>query len=209
MSILNKIAYFQNRRDEIPNQELARELVQTKDIQGIREIAENLWNKEKNIQSDCLKVLYEIGYLDPELITDYLDDFLKLLKNRNNRLIWGGMIAIATIADIKASDIYPHRELIQKTIEQGSVISIDNGIKILSAIASKDEAYNQEIFPYLAHHLQTCRSQDVTRHAEYILIAVNSANKSYFISILEKRVADMTDTQLTRIRKLMKVLQKS
>jgi hypothetical protein len=60
MSVLNQIAHFQNRRDEVPNQELARELAMRKDSQGIREITENLWNKDRTIQADCLKVLYEL-----------------------------------------------------------------------------------------------------------------------------------------------------
>ena len=39
--MLNRIAYFKGRRDEVPNQELARDLAATEDIAGIREIAEN------------------------------------------------------------------------------------------------------------------------------------------------------------------------
>ena len=39
MSVLNKIAYFQNRRDEVPNQELARQLAEKKNKKGIQEIA--------------------------------------------------------------------------------------------------------------------------------------------------------------------------
>jgi hypothetical protein len=92
MSALDRIAHLQNRRDEVPNQELARELAAQKDHQGIREIAENLWNDDKNIQADCVKVLYEIGYIDPFLIAGYADDFLKLLRSRENRLVWGGRL---------------------------------------------------------------------------------------------------------------------
>jgi len=56
MSVLNKIAYFRNRRDEVPNQELAQKLAAAKDRKGIREIAENLWNENPQVQSDCLKL---------------------------------------------------------------------------------------------------------------------------------------------------------
>ena len=59
MSTLPRIAYYQNRRDEVPNQELAKELAAKKDRQGIQEIAANLWSEYSQIQSDCLKVLYE------------------------------------------------------------------------------------------------------------------------------------------------------
>ncbi len=82
MSTLDKIAFFQNRRDEVPNQILAKELAETKNVDGIREIAANLENKNKNIRSDCLKVLYEIGYLDPDLIADYWSAFLELAQKQ-------------------------------------------------------------------------------------------------------------------------------
>jgi len=39
MIVLNRIAYFQNRRDEVPNQELARELAESDNHVGIQEIA--------------------------------------------------------------------------------------------------------------------------------------------------------------------------
>ena len=87
MSILNRLASLQNRRDEVPNQELARDLATRRDETGIREIAENLWNKDKNIQADCIKVMYEIGYIEPGLIAFYAGDFIKLLKSKNNRLV--------------------------------------------------------------------------------------------------------------------------
>jgi hypothetical protein len=204
MSVLNKIAYFQNRRDEVPNQELARELAETKNLEGIREIAENLWNKEPNIQSDCLKVLYETGYLTPELIADYADDFLKLLKSRNNRMVWGAMIALAAIASLKADELYPHIEEIKKTMENGSVITVDNGVKVLTAIAASKEEYAQEIFPYLLDHLANCRIQDVARYAETILPAIDSGNKNKFVAILENRMEDMSDAQLARVKKVLK-----
>jgi hypothetical protein len=65
MSVLHRIAYYQNRRDEVPNQELARDLAARNDRAGIREIAKNLWNQDAAVQNDCIKVLYEIGAIQP------------------------------------------------------------------------------------------------------------------------------------------------
>jgi len=42
MSSLDRIAYFQGRRDAVPTQELARDLAAREDQAGIREIAEAL-----------------------------------------------------------------------------------------------------------------------------------------------------------------------
>ncbi len=70
MSVLQRIAHFQNRRDEVPNQELARDLAARRDLDGICEIAENLRNKNKGIQADCLKVLCEIDIAKRHIVQE-------------------------------------------------------------------------------------------------------------------------------------------
>jgi hypothetical protein len=206
MSVLQQIAYYQNRRDEVPNQELAKELATKKDRKGTREIAANLWNENAQIQSDCLKVLYEIGYLQPELIAPYAEDFLKLLHSRNNRLVWGAMIALGTVADLKADVIYPHVAEIEQVMDQGSVITKDNGVKVLALVAAQNAAYNQQIFPYLLHHLETCRPKDVPQHAEKAVVAVTARNKLQFIAVLEKRLVDLQGAQAARVQKVIKLV---
>jgi len=87
MSVLEKFACLQFQKDEVPNQELAKELAHKKDRRGIQEIADNLRNKDKNIANDCIKVMYEIGYLEPKLISTYTEEFIKLLQSKNNRMV--------------------------------------------------------------------------------------------------------------------------
>jgi len=209
MAVLDQIAFFQNRRDDVPNQELASKLVETKDLNGIREIAENLWNKNPAIQSDCIKVLYWTGYLAPELIAGYAEDFLKLLRSRNNRMVWGGMIALSTIAEIVADDIYPGVPEIKKAIENGSVITVDGGVQTLAILASTSDGRCSELFPYLINVLETCRPKSVAQYAEKILVAVNSENKNRYISLLEKRLEDLSGTQITRVKRVIKQANQS
>jgi hypothetical protein len=202
MSILQKIAFYQDRRDEVPNQEAARELARTRNQADIREIADNLWNKEPNIQSDCLKVLYELGYLAPELIAGYVDDFLKLLKQRNNRLVWGGMIALSTIASMQADRLFPHVETIKKVMASGSVITNDAGIKMLTGIAAQKEEYRHKILPYLLERLSISRPVDAPRYAEIILACITPSGKAEFIAILEKWMETAEGSRLARLKKV-------
>lgn len=205
MSALDRIAHFQNRRDEVPNQELARDLASKKDRAGIREIAKNLWNKDKGIQADCIKVLYEVGFIEPALIAGHVEAFIKLLKSRNNRLVWGGMIALGTVADLKADVIFAHLAEIQKVMNAGSVITLDNGVQTLALVASKGGKYNKAIFPYLLDHLETCRPKDVPQHSEKTLPAVvNSSNKKEFIAVLEKRMEDLSSSGISRVKKVLR-----
>jgi hypothetical protein len=182
--------------------------VETQDLEGIHEIAANLWNKDVNIQSDCLKVLYEVGYLAPQLIAAYADDFVRLLKSRNNRLVWGAMLALSTIAPVTADALYSHVSEIQRAMQRGSVITTDAGVLTLAAIAATGNERRRAIFPFLLNHLQTCRPKDVPQHAEKTFAAVDAANKDEFINTLEKRMEDMSSAQAKRVRKTIQQAQK-
>lgn len=204
MTTLNRIAHFQNRRDEVPNQELARDLSAKKDKAGVREIAEHLWDKNANIAADCIKVMYEVGYIDPSLIAAYVEDFVKLLKSKNNRLVWGAMTAIAEAARTNPDGVFKHLAEIKKAMDEGSVITVDNAVKALALTAAAKGEYNKTIFPILLKHLQTCRPKDVAQHSEKSLPAVNATNKSEFIAVLEKRMTDLSGSGLARVKKVIK-----
>ncbi|MBN2149656.1 MAG: hypothetical protein JW726_19870 [Anaerolineales bacterium] len=204
MSVLDRLACAQGRRDEVPNQTLARQLVEAKDAQAIAVLAENLWNKKSEISSDCLKVLYEVGYLDAALIAPYSADFIRLLKSRNNRMVWGAMIALSTVAELAADAIYPQRAAILKAMAHGSVITMDAGVKTLAGIASTSAERRQEIFPYLLQHLATCRPKDVPQHAESTLRAVDAENMAAFVAVLQKRLSDLAGAQVKRVEKVIK-----
>src|SRR5690349_10050975 len=207
MSVLNRLASSLGRRDELPNQELARELVARTDQAGIRELVENLSNKDKNIQADCIKVLYEVGSLEPELIAEYADVFVKLLRSKNNRLVWGGMTALAEVAKANPDAVFQHLDEIKKARETGSVITVDNAISTLAHTAAAKEEYNKVIFPYLMEHLAGCRPKEVPQHAERALPAVHSSNKAGFINVLEKRIEDLAGSGLARVKKVIRQSQ--
>jgi len=208
LSVLEKIAYYRNRRDEVPNQELARELAETENRDGIREIAQNLWHKNKSVQSDCVKVLYEIGYINPDLISGYIDGFLKLLKSKTNRMVLGGMIALATIAENKPAEIWAKINDVIYAVENGTLITVVWGIKTLARVASTNKKYSERIFPFLIENLKNSIPRDLLLHAESTLPAVDSENKKEFLAVLDSRKSELKPSQLARYGKLLKNLTK-
>jgi len=204
--VLDRIAFFQNRRDEVPNKLLAKELAEKENKVGIKEIAENLRNKNQNVQSDCLKVLYEIGYLKPVLIADYTQNFLALLKSKNNRMVWGAMIALATIADKKPKEIYARLVDVTDAMDKGTLITVVWGTKVLAKVAAADKTYKKKIFPLLTSQLKKCLPRDVPMQAESILPAIDADNKQEFLSIIDERKPEMTASQLSRLKKVTKSL---
>jgi len=204
MSVISKLASSLDRKDEVPNQLLAREIVTSKDAATVRELVENLSNKDAAIASDCIKTLYEIGYQNPTLVTPYVDEFVRLLFNKHNRLVWGSMITLATIAAHAPDKVFEARERIKTAMREGSVITIDNGVKVLAQVAACKPEYEQELFPYLLEHLKRCRTKEVPQHAESTLVCVNAGNKQSFEKVLTDRMPEMTASQASRIKRLLR-----
>ena len=123
MSVIEKLAFSLNRRDEVPNQQLAKEIVGKNDSHSIQQLVENCSNKNRNIQSDCIKVLYEIALLKPQLVANYIKEFIALLDNKNNRMVWGALITIDNITLQKPKEVYAALPKIIETADKGSVIS--------------------------------------------------------------------------------------
>ncbi len=125
MSVLSKLATSLERSDEVPKQRLAIEIAASEDHKAVQELVDNLTNKNKDIQSDCIKVLYEIGAIKPDLIASYVDTFVDLLSHRNNRLVWGAMTALGTVASVDTSMITKYTDKIIEATDKGSVITQD------------------------------------------------------------------------------------
>ncbi len=199
MSVLGKLASAQGIKSDVPNQKLAQALATNDDVVTIRERVEHLHGKEKRIQSDCINVLYEIGSLKPALIAEYVDDFLSLLTNRNNRLVWGAMTALSTIAALRANEMFTFRERIMKAIEEGAVMTVDADIRALSGVAAADTKYNTTLFPYLLEQLRSCRPKSVAQYAERIFWAVTDENVHQYLDVLNVRKNILKPSQLKRV----------
>lgn len=210
MTVIDYLATNLNKRDEKPNQALALEIMKGSRLDWIKELVDNLSHKDKNIQSDCIKVLYEIGENGaPQLIAPYLNDFGNLLTSKNNRLIWGAMIAIDTITSVDPKGVYELLPYIQKTIDKGSVITIDHGVGILAKLSAHQD-FSRKSFPLLVEQLAKCPIKQLPMYAEKSLVAINQTNVKHFIEFLESRLPEIDkESQKNRIEKIVKTLKKS
>jgi hypothetical protein len=209
MTAIDLIATNLNKRDDKPNQELAVEIIQSKRKDWVKELVDNLQHKDKNIQSDCIKVLYEIGERgSADMIAPYCKDFGEILKSKNNRLIWGAMTALDMITLINPKWIYDLLSLIISTIDKGSVITIDHGVGILAKLSSIAD-YTDTTFPLLIEQLRKCPSKQLPMYAEKSMIAINLTNQKQFVDLIQSRLSEMDkDSQRLRLNKVITRLTK-
>lgn len=209
MTVLRKIAFYRNRRDEVPNQELAADLAKRADTQGTAEIAAHLWDPIQNVRSDCLKVLYEIGYLNPALIAPYTGEFLKLLEDKHNRMVWGAMIALGTVAGLAPKTIAPRTERIKELVYTGSVITVVWGVRVLAGVAASSPARKKKLYPFLLDYLEKSIPRDVPLHADSMLPLIGPRERKAFLARLRKREPEMSAAQKARLRKVMRAADAS
>jgi hypothetical protein len=130
-----------------------------------------------------------------------VEDFLRLLSSRDNRLIWGAMIALGVIADLRPDEIWASIETVISTIERGSAITLVWGVRALAKTTGANPLYSARIFPFLLGVLKTCIPRDLPTHAESMLPAVNPGNLVEFKAVLFQRQPELSPAQLSRLKK--------
>lgn len=203
MSIIPKLATSLNRRDEVPNQELAAEIVKSGDETAVGELVENLSNKDKGIRYDCIKTLYEIGYVKPDLIAGFQRQFLSLLDSKDNRMQWGAMTALGCIVKEKPAEIFSSLGRILEAADKGSVITRDHCVGILTSLSALGD-YSDETFPLLLEQLMKCPTNQLPMYAENALPVINSANKERFVEVLAGRLDEIEkESKLKRVERVI------
>jgi len=207
MSVLEKLASALNRRDEVPNQELARRIVSERNAAAVQELVENLGHKNKGIQSDCIKVLYEIGESNPNLIAKYYQEFGKLLESKNNRLVWGAMTALDTIAGKEPKGVFGMLSKILKVADSsGSVIARDHAVGILVKLGTL-KPYKRVCVPLLIEQLMGCPNNQFPMYVEMSVPVIDAGNRKRFQQVMETRVDKLDkESQKKRVAKVLKKL---
>jgi hypothetical protein len=207
MSVLDQLATALGRRDEVPNQELARRIVRNRDAAAVQELVDSLEHKNKAIPSDSIKVLYEIGAANPDLIAKYYKEFGKLLESKNNRLVWGAMIALDTIVLKQPKGVHGMLSKILKTADtSGSVIARDHAVGILAKLATL-KPYQRDCVALLIEQLMSCPDNQFPMYVEMSAPVIDRDNKERFRQLIEKRGAELErESAKKRVAKVLRKL---
>lgn len=202
--IKDRLASMLGRRDEEPNILLAQEIVQNNDKKAIEELLQLIQGKQKDLQNDSIKVLYEIGEISPQLISAYWKDFLDALSSKNNRLQWGAMTALKTISLLVSDHIVNSIITLEKAVEQGSVITRDNYVAILNNLLSLSP-YQELAFNAIIKQLSQCPTNQLAMYAELVSPKITSAYSKKFIETLSGRLDEIEkDSKRKRVEKVIK-----
>lgn len=207
MSIIGQLASSLGKRDEAPNHALAANIVRTKDRKALKELLELLHHKSKDIQSDSIKVIYEVAEQAPELVAKHNQELVALLDNKNNRLQWGAMTALDAIAGEDPETVHASLAKIIAVADKGSVITNDHCVGILITLCG-EKAYRKDAFDLLLERLLKSPVNQLPMYAEQALPVIGAETKAAFLKVLSARLGDIEkESKRRRVEKVIKKLQ--
>ncbi len=204
-NIQDRLASASGRNDEALNLALAAEIAGMGNGEAVVALIACLQNKKATLQSDAIKVLYEIGNLRPDLIAGHTPDFVALLDSKLNRLQWGAMSALNSIAAVQPRLIMSYIERLTLAAGSGSVITRDNFVAIAVKLYVTPE-YAEQAFSLLVHQLLDCPLNQLPMYAEQIQPSIAPQHIVLFAETLYLRLKDI-DKESKR-KRLEKVLQR-
>jgi len=209
MAVIDKLSNTTGKRSKETNKTLAKEIAEKDDRKSIQELFELLGNRDRNIQSDSIEVLYETGYLKPDLISDDYEIFIELLSNKNNRLVWGAMIALSSISKIIPEVIFKVLLIISKAVDKGSVITKDAGVAIYANLATVKNQ-KAKVLPMLFNELKKCPDKQLAQYAEKSCIAIDNESKGTFLRIIKLRLKGLEkQSQIKRVKKVINKVEEA
>jgi hypothetical protein len=207
MSITNRLASALGRRDEQPNQELAEEIAAANDAKAVKEVVDNLQHKSKDIQSDCVKVLYEVASIKPGMVSGFATELLALLDSKNNRMQWGAMSAINAITGEAPGVVYAALPRIIDVADKGTVITNDHCVGILTKLAAVPEHHDDAVALLLERVLRSPENQ-FPSYAEQTMPVISTEYKDQFSRILKERLANIEkESKRKRVEKIIHKLK--
>jgi len=205
-SIIDQLASSLGQRDEQPNIALAVKIAKSGNKDHLHELFSLLGGKKPALRNDAIKVIYEIGERKPELISKHVTDFISLLKHKDNRLKWGAMSALSSICKTQPKLLVPFIVDVVEAMDEGSVITRDHGVYILSYIAALPK-YHKDCMELLLEQLEKAPVNQLPMYAEKTAEVVTGPFVKRMLATLKSRTDVMEiPSKAKRIQKVIRQL---
>lgn len=186
------------RRDEQANVALAQRIALAHDAAAVAEVVAAL--DDRKLESDAIKVLYEIAALEPQLVAKHAEVLLECLSNKHNRIVWGAMRGLALLVHERRALLAKHLPRLRAVADAGTVITRDGFVDILIGVAPKHAA----ALTHLAEQLESCPPNQLPMYAERMLAGLGPEASAPFAGILAQRLGELpTAAKAKRVEKVL------
>lgn len=208
--IVDRLAVSMHRYDEIPNLELAANIVFHLDREAVSILIGVLERRDDVYGPDAARVIAEVASRDAELVEPYLERMVALVSDDNWEMLPFVMCGLAPMGDQVAEDLWDYRELFWEVLHNGNCeaeLAQAAAVKLLSAMCAAGPDYARTLAGGLVDLLGKCMPCNVAMYAEAVLPALGTAHSHRAKPVLDRRIKELMPAEVARLRRAVRSSQ--
>lgn len=208
--LLSRLAISMNRSDEMPNLELAANIVFNLDEESVSILVSVIERHDDVHAPDAARVLAEVGARDMSLLLPLSDRLISLCDETNAEMLPYTMTAMAPMAHKFAEQLWERRDLFWSTLTATtppSEMAQAAAVRLLSALCAAGPDYARTLAGGLVDLLGKCMPKDVAFFAESVLPALGQAHSHRAKPVLDRRMKELTPAEVARLRRAVRAAQ--
>ena len=208
--LLSRLAVSVQRLDEVPNLELAAEIVQCDDAEALRIMVSVIERHDDHHAPDAARVIFEVGTRAPQLLQPHADRLLAMCEESQKEMLPYTMYALSPIGHLYAETLWDMRDLFWSALTDltlPSSLAQAGAVRLLSALCAAGPDYARTLAGGLVDLLGKCMPKDVAFFAESVLPALGTAHSHRAKPVLDRRMKELMPAEVARLRRAVRAAQ--
>lgn len=210
MDLLDRLAVAMNRHDDMPNQELAANIVFHLDTEAVDLLINSIERGDDVHAPDASRVVCEVGQRDEELLHPVEERLVSLVQTGQADMVPFAMYALSPVAHRVATQLWDMRDVMWNVLgddNQHAELARAAAVRLLSALCASGPDYARTLAGGLVDLLGKCLPKDVALYAESVLPALGTAHSHRAKPVLDRRMKELTPAEVARLRRAVRVAQ--
>lgn len=208
--VLSRLAVSVGRYDEMPNLELAADIVFADDTDAISVLVAVIERHDDIHAPDAARVIAEVGNRAPDLLLAHADRLVDLIDAARTEMLPFTMLALSPVAPRYAEILWPSRDLFWSALSDLNTpaeLAQGGAVRLLSAMCAANPDYARTLAGGLVDLLGKCMPKDVAFFAESVLPALGPAHSHRAKPVLDRRLKELTPAEVARLRRAQRAAQ--
>ncbi|MCP4503318.1 MAG: hypothetical protein GY822_25560 [Deltaproteobacteria bacterium] len=208
--LLERLAVSSDRYDDLPNQELASQIVFHLDEEAVSILVSVIEGHDDVHAPDAARVVFEVGSRDEELLLPMLNRLIALCCEEHYEMLAFSMYALAPLGKYAAESLWEMRELFWQAITDADThmqMTQVGAVKLLSCLCAAGPDNARTLAGGLVDLLGKCPPNDVAMFAESVLPALGTAHSHRAKPVLDRRMKELTPAEVARLRRAVRQAQ--
>ncbi len=208
--LLARLAVSVGRSDEMPNLELAADIVFADDTDAISALVAVIERHDDLHAPDAARVISEVGTRAPDLLLAHADRLVEMIDVSQKDMLPFTMLALSPVASRHAEALWPSRDLFWQALadlQTPADLAAGGAVKLLAALCAAGPDYARTLAGGLVDLLGKCMPKDVAFFAESVLPALGAAHSHRAKPVLDRRLKELTPAEVARLRRAQRAAQ--